>query len=448
MKRIRVRYAPSPTGLLHIGNARTAIFNYLFARNKGGDFIIRIEDTDTGRNVEHGERSQLDNLSWLGVSWDESPDKGGAYGPYRQLERLDIYKKYADLLLEAGLAYKDYKEGSEKFGLRFKVPKGKTYEFDDLVRGPTKFLSEDIEDWIIVKENGIPTYNFAVVVDDHLMEITHVLRGEEHITNTPKQIMVYEAFGWEAPIFGHMTLIVNEQRKKLSKRDESIVQFIGQYKDLGYLPNALFNFIVLLGWSPPGEKEILTEAEVISLFDTNRLSKSPSMFDKVKLTYINHEYMKLLSMEEFVELIRPFLIKAEIEIKSEEWLFSFAELLKDRTEYGAQIVDLYNEFFSEEFMLEDDAINFLKEEQSAAFVIKEFKKLLLETNFNSLLIKEAIKKTGENVSIKGKSLFMPCRIATTGAMHGPDLPKSLALLGKDLVINRINNVLKMLEENK
>lgn len=448
MKKIRVRYAPSPTGLLHIGNARTAIFNYLFARNKKGDFIIRIEDTDIERNVLHGEKSQLDNLRWLGVDWDESPDKGGNFGPYRQLERLDIYKKYADILLEKGLVYKDYKEGSNNYGLRFKVPKDKTYRFDDLVRGPTKFLSEDIEDWIIVKDNGVPTYNFAVVIDDHLMAITHVLRGEEHITNTPKQMMVYEAFGWEIPMFGHMTLIVNEERKKLSKRDQSIVQFIGQYKNLGYLPEALFNFIVLLGWSPPGEKEILTEAEIISLFDTNRLSKSPSMFDNKKLKYINHEYIKKLSLEEFIKLIKPFLINANKKIESEQWLKSFAELLKDRCEYGAQIVELHNEFFSLEFKLEEAAKQFLKEEEKVLETLKEFKRQLLKSNFSSEEVKEAIKETGINISVKGKSLFMPARIASTGAMHGPDLPKSLALLGKEIVINRINNVIDMLEDNK
>lgn len=448
MKKIRVRYAPSPTGLLHIGNARTAIFNYLFARNQKGNFIIRIEDTDIERNVLHGEKSQLDNLKWLGIDWDESPDKGGNFGPYRQLERLEIYKKYADILLEKGLVYKDYKEGSNNYGLRFKVPKNKAYKFNDLVRGQTKFLSEDIEDWIIVKDNGIPTYNFAVVIDDHLMEITHVLRGEEHITNTPKQIMVYEAFGWDIPMFGHMTLIVNEERKKLSKRDESIVQFIGQYKDLGYLPEALFNFIVLLGWSPPGEKEILTEAEIISLFDTNRLSKSPSMFDNKKLKYINHEYIKKLSLEEFIKLIKPFLIKANIKIESEQWLTSFAELLKDRCEYGAQIVDLYKEFFSLDFKLELSAKQFLTETEKSLDTIKEFKNQLLKINFTDKEIKEAIIKTGKSINVKGKALFMPVRIATTGAMHGPDLPKSLELLGKEIVIKRINNVIDMLEDNR
>src|SRR5690554_3006496 len=415
MKKIRVRYAPSPTGLLHIGNARTAIFNYLFARNKGGDFIIRIEDTDIERNVEDGEKSQLDNLSWLGISWDESPDKGGPKGPYRQLERLDIYKKYADLLLERGLVYKDYKEGSDKYGLRFKVPENKVYEIDDLVRGPTKFLSEDVEDWIIVKENGIPTYNFAVVIDDHLMEISHVLRGEEHITNTPKQIMVYNAFNWEVPTFGHMTIIVNEERKKLSKRDTDVIQFISEYEQIGYLPEAMFNFIALLGWSPGGEEEILSKDEIIKLFDPTRLSKSPAMFDKNKLAYINSRYIKMLTNEELALKTKPFLLNANIEIKSDEWLLNLVGLFKDRMHFIGEIVQLYKNFFREDFVLTDESINILKEYNSLE-LLETFKQNLynLEDFTDETKISEVIKETGKAVNAKGKALFMPTRIAATG----------------------------------
>ncbi|MDR4968465.1 MAG: glutamate--tRNA ligase family protein, partial [Acholeplasmataceae bacterium] len=257
MSKVRVRYAPSPTGLLHIGNARSALFNYLYARHFGGDFIVRIEDTDVSRNVDGGEASQLNYLKWLGLEWNESPDMGGDFGPYRQLERLDIYRRYAEELLEKGFAYKDFREDSEDYAIRFKVPKDVEYVFNDIVRGELRFQSKDVEDWIIMKDNGIPTYNFAVVIDDHLMEITHVLRGEEHITNTPKQLMIYQAFGWETPIFGHMTIIVNEEKKKLSKRDQNVIQFISEYEQMGYLPEAMFNFITLLGWSPKGNQEIL-----------------------------------------------------------------------------------------------------------------------------------------------------------------------------------------------
>ncbi len=446
MKKVRVRYAPSPTGLLHIGNARTAIFNYLFARHYQGDFIIRIEDTDIARNVETGEKSQLENLSWLGVDWDESPDKGGPYGPYRQLDRLEYYQKYGQELLEKGFAYKDYKEGSTNYALRFKVPENQVYEFTDLVRGKLSFASEDIEDWIILKENGIPTYNFAVVVDDHLMKITHVLRGEEHITNTPKQIMVYNSFGWEVPLFGHMTLIVNEQRQKLSKRDHSIVQFISQYRDLGYLPEALFNFITLLGWSPAINQEILSKTEVIELFEASRLSKSPSMFDQDKLKFINHTYLKNLTLEEFIKLIKPFLVAAKISIQDEKWLTDFASLLQDRCEFGAQIVELYNEFFTEDFIIEKKALDFLTEQENVLKTIKHFSKLLAETDFSPKMIFEAIKQTGKQLNVRGKNLYMPARIATTGLMHGPELPKMLALIGRDEVLKRIAKTIKLLED--
>src|SRR5699024_9266205 len=300
-KEIRVRYAPSPTGDLHIGNARTALFNYLFARHYGGKFIIRTEDTDAKRNVEGGEESQLAYLKWLGIEWDEGADIEGDYGPYRQIERLDIYQKYIDELLERDFAYECYmteeeleqereeqrakgqvpkysgahanlteeeiemfKQEGRKPAIRLRVPQNRTYTFRDIVRGNISIESSDYGDWVIVKKDGIPTYNFAVAIDDHLMGITHVLRGEEHISNTPRQMMIYDAFGWEAPTFGHMTLILNETRKKLSKRDQHILQFIEQYKNLGFLPEAIFNFITLLGWSPEGAEEIFSKEELIN----------------------------------------------------------------------------------------------------------------------------------------------------------------------------------------
>lgn len=343
MERVRVRYAPSPTGFLHIGNARTAMFNYLFAKHYNGDFVLRIEDTDVERNVEGGEESQMEYLHWLGIDPDEGPTNPGKCGPYRQMERLDIYKKIVDELLERGLAYKCFctqeelvsvKEMQEQAGMapmynrkcanltkdevaeketqglpyviRLKVPANKTYTWKDMIRGNISVESKDIGDWVIVKSNGIPTYNFAVVVDDHFMAISHVFRGEEHISNTPKQLMIYEMMGWEAPTFGHMTLIVNEQHKKLSKRDHSIMQYVSQYKECGYLPEAMFNFMALLGWSPENEEEIFTKEELIQQFSEERLSKSPSMFDKNKLAWVNNRYIKALSEEKFEELCLPF----------------------------------------------------------------------------------------------------------------------------------------------
>lgn len=295
----------------------------MFARHNKGTFVLRIEDTDQKRNVEGGSESQMENLHWLGIDWDEGPDKGGDYGPYRQSERKDIYNKYIQQLLDEGKAYYSYKteeeleeqreeqramgiaphytyeyegmtadeikkaqEEAEAKGLkpvvRIHIPEMETYEWDDIVKGHLSFESDTIGgDFVIQKRDGMPTYNFAVVVDDHLMEITHVLRGDDHVSNTPKQLVVYEALGWEAPKFGHMTLIINaETGKKLSKRDESVLQFIEQYRDLGYLPDAMFNFITLLGWSPEGENEIYSQREFIKLFDPKRLSKSPATFDQ------------------------------------------------------------------------------------------------------------------------------------------------------------------------
>lgn len=443
MSKIRVRYAPSPTGLLHIGNARSALFNYIYARHFGGDFIIRIEDTDVARNVKGGEESQLNNLGWLGLNWDESPDKGGEYGPYRQLERLDLYQKYANELLEKGFAYKDYREDSDQYAIRFKVPKDQMYVFDDIVRGELKFLSKDVEDWIIMKDNGIPTYNFAVVIDDHLMEITHVLRGEEHITNTPKQMMVYRAFGWDEPKFGHMTIIVNEQKKKLSKRDKNVIQFISEYRAMGYLPEAMFNFIALLGWSPSGNQEILSQEEIIKGFDPNRLSKAPAMFDKEKLAFVNSKYIKKLSVEELSNKAVPFLEKAKIEIPSEAWLYTLVSILQDRMTYIGEIVDLYHAFFHDQFHIIEEAYQFLVENQSA-HILESFKNHLTQSSFIPEDIETLIKQTGLDTNTKGKPLFMSLRIATTGDMHGPSLPVSLSLLGKERVLSRLEQTIKKL----
>ncbi|MBG0762900.1 glutamate--tRNA ligase [Acholeplasma laidlawii] len=445
MKKFRARYAPSPTGHLHIGNARTALFNYLFARHHGGDFIIRIEDTDVARNVEGGITSQLNNLKWLGMDWDEGVDVGGPFGPYNQLSRLELYKKYAFELLEKGYAYKDFKEGSEEFAIRFRVPENVLYEFDDVIRGTLKFESKDVEDWIILKDNGIPTYNFAVVIDDHYMEISHVFRGEEHITNTPKQLMVYDALGWDYPTFGHMTIIVNEDRKKLSKRDTNTIQFIEDYKNLGFLPEAMLNFLSLLGWSPKDDEEILSKDELISLFDENRLSAAPSYFDKQKLAYINSRYLKALSMDELKDLTRPFLINHGIKIKNEAWLESLLSILKDRLSYGAEITKYYDQFFHHDFVLEPAVLEEIKEFDNEV-VIKGFMDAIASVDFtDDVAINQALKDTGKALNIKGKPLFMPIRIATTGEAHGPSLPVSLSLLGKELVMKRMNKTLEVLK---
>jgi len=478
-KEVRVRYAPSPTGHLHIGNARTALFNYLFARNAGGKLIIRIEDTDAARNIEGGEQSQLDYLKWLGIDWDESIDVGGEYGPYRQSERNDMYKKLYDDLLERGLAYKCYctseeleaereaqsaqgqmprysgkcrhlssderaaleAEGREP-SIRFAVPAGKVYAFNDIVKDQVSFESDGIGDFVIVKKDGIPTYNFAVAVDDHYMNITHVLRGDDHISNTPRQQMIYEAFGWDEPQFGHMTLIVNENRRKLSKRDESIIQFIEQYAELGYLPEALFNFIVLLGWSPEGEEEIFSRDELIHIFDANRLSKSPALFDKDKLTWMNNQYVKKLSTEQVIELALPHLQKAgllptELSDEERQWAHDLIALYHEQLSYGAEIVELSAQFFNDTIEYTEEAQKVLAGEQVPE-VMTALKVQFegLET-FDAPSIKAAIKAVQKETGHKGRNLFMPIRVVTTGETSGPELPAAIALIGKERAIERI-----------
>ena len=477
---VRVRYAPSPTGHLHIGGARTALFNYLFARHHGGKFIVRIEDTDTERNIEAGELSQLDNLKWLGIDYDESVDIGGPYGPYRQMERLDIYTKHAQEMLDGGHAYKCFcttdqleaeREKQKASGIaapmyggtcrnltadevaekeaagiphtiRMRVPENVTYKVEDLVRGTVAFESKDIGDWVLVKANGIPTYNFAVVFDDHFMKISHVFRGEEHLTNTPKQLMIFDVFGWEYPRYGHMTLIVNEDRKKLSKRDESIIQFISQYKDLGYLPEAMFNFFALLGWSPGGEEEIFSHDELVKLFDESRLSKSPSMFDKQKLTWMNNQYIKKMSLDEVVDFVLPHLQEAGLvnkEMTDDEsaWARDLIALYHDQLSFGAEIVELSAQFFTDELEYDEESQAILAGEQVPE-VMTSFQAQLeaLET-FDAASIKDAIKAVQKETGHKGKNLFMPIRVVTTGQMHGPELQSSIALIGKEKSIARV-----------
>jgi len=446
MNQVRVRYAPSPTGLLHIGNARTAIFNYLFAKHHKGAFIIRIEDTDIKRNVEGGEESQLDNLKWLGITWDESDDVGGPYGPYHQLKRLDIYQKYANDLIELGYAYKEYKNKENKniFGIRFKVPKNITYQWNDLVRGSISFESSNVEDWIMIKDNGIPTYNFACVVDDHLMKITHILRGEEHITNTPKQIMIYQAFNWDIPRFGHMTLIVNEHGKKLSKRDANVDQYISMYREKGYPSISLLNFIALLGWSSPNNKEILTQPELINYFDEKRLSSAPSYFDRKKLNFLSSKHIKLMSTENLKEFIRPFLVNGGIKIKSEEWFEKLLVVFKDRLEYGSQIVSLYKRFINHPFKLNEQMEQILKQYTPISLLEAFYQRLKDLKSLNSLDIDMIISGLQRDLALSGKNLYVPLRIGVSAEEHGPNLAILIELLGKRKVLNRLQKTITFL----
>lgn len=480
-KDIRVRYAPSPTGHLHIGNARTALFNYLFARHHGGTFIVRIEDTDVKRNVAGGEENQFNYMKWLGMDWDESIDVGGEYGPYRQTERIEIYSKYAQDLMERGIAYPCYCTEDElaaereeqlargetpkysgtcrhlsaeeraakeaegrQASIRFLVPEGRSYTFNDLVKGEITFESDTTGDWVIIKKDGIGTYNFVVVIDDYLMKMSHVLRGEDHITNTLRQLMIYEAFGWEAPIFGHMTLIVNENRKKLSKRDESILQFIEQYDQLGYLPEAMMNFIALLGWSPEGEEEIFSRDELISIFDANRLSKSPAVFDTHKLNHINNVYMKKADPERIAKLAIPHLQKAgrlpeQLSSEQEAWAASLVKLYQEQMNCASDIVELSDMFFRDELVMEEEGKAVLQEEQVPAVLAALHAKLEAQADWSVDTVKSAIKEVQKETGAKGKGLFMPVRVAVSGQTHGRDLNETIVLLGRDKVLHRLKN---------
>lgn len=484
-KKVRVRYAPSPTGYLHIGGARSALFNYLYAKKFGGDFVFRIEDTDIERNIPGAEQSQLHDLIWLGIIPDESTEKPNPkYAPYRQTEKLDLYRKYAEELVEKGYAYycyetqdeidemkeeqlengvkafkydrralsytpeeiENFKKQGIKPSIRLKMESGITFKFHDLVRGDVSFNSDDFGDFVIIKSNGIPTYNFAVVIDDHIMEISHVLRGEEHLSNTPKQLQIYKYFGWEPPEFGHMTIIINPNGKKLSKRDHNILQFMSEYRKLGYLPDAIFNFLYLLGFNPDvkvdggdKEKEIFSREEAIKYFDPTKLSSSPSMFDNKRLLWTNAQYIKALSNEDYFAFIMPFIKEVKFNKEmSEDELKNISLMFKEEISNGAEIIDLLNNILTPTYALneEDKALMAL---DSSKVVLNSFKEKI--TNLNELnqdSVKNLFKSIQNETEIKGKNLYMPIRLKITGSEHGLEMYNIINILGKAEVLARIN----------
>ncbi|ATQ35824.1 glutamyl-tRNA synthetase [Mesoplasma entomophilum] len=481
MTKFRLRYAPSPTGFLHIGNTRTALMNYLFAKHYNGDFIVRIEDTDLERNVDVAIESQFENLSWLGINADESFLKPGdsKYGKYMQSQKFERYEQLANELISQKKAYrcfctteeleKDYEEQVAKgitatkysgkcaklseleiesnlklnkdFSIRFLVPET-ILNIKDFIKGDITFDSKELGDFVILKTNKIATYNFAVVVDDFDMEISHVLRGEEHISNTPRQILIYQAFGWDTPEFGHMSLIVDSTGKKLSKRSGNALFFIEQYKNQGYLPEAMFNYISLLGWSPVGEKELLTKQELISMFDDKRFSKSPSTFDMTKMKWINSQYMKALTEEQYLEFTKKFINQNEFNtsLKTAEWLNQVLLLFKKELEFAEQINNHLSIFFKD-MEISNDTFEVLRSIDESIKVIEEFKNQIngLST-WEVESIKLLIKSVSEVTNKKGKELFMPIRIAASNSEHGPSLADVIYLLGKEKVLANIAKI--------
>jgi len=475
MSKVRVRFAPSPTGPLHIGGARSALFNYLFAKQNGGDFIVRIEDTDLERSSRESEENIKNSLRWLGIEWNEGIDVGGDCGPYRQTERLDTYRAAVQRLLDEGKAYYCYcsqeeieaekeialQEGrmpnysgrcrnltteerlaKEAAGIkpviRFKVDGDEPVALNDLVRGNVAFERQNIGDFVIVKSDGLPVYNFAVVVDDHTMNITHVLRGEEHLSNTPRQLVLYEALGWEPPLYGHISLILGKDRSKMSKRHGSVS--VVAYKEEGYLPEALVNFLALLGWSPEGEEEILPFSRLLEEFSLEHVSKSPAVFDLDKLKWMNGQYLRALPAEELALLLQPYLADAGL---SGERLLLAAQMLASHIETLKQARDFLPLFIGEEVQAPDDeALAILKEETVSQVLDSFITGIELMPEFNAAGVKGLLKKVRKETGLSGAKVFMPVRIALTGCQHGPELDKLAELMGKEVLLVRLNTCRK------
>lgn len=479
---VRVRFAPSPTGPFHIGGARSALFNYLVAKHNHGKFVVRIEDTDRKRSTSESEENIKEALKWLGINWDEGIDVGGPNGPYRQTERLDIYKKYTEKLLAEGKAYycfctpeeleaekqaqlakgetpvysgkcadlpketvEQYLKEGRPHVIRIKTPKNETIELDDLVRGHVSFDSNNVGDFVIVKSDGIPVYNYCVVLDDALMHITHVIRAEEHLSNTPRQLVIYKALGFEAPKFAHVSLILGADKKKMSKRHGATS--VQQYRDMGYLPDALVNFLALLGWTPDGDQEIFSRDELIEQFTLDRVAKNPAVFDIEKLNWINFHYMKQLDEDQLYAVCLPHLQKAGYasetpDEKEAAWLKSVCAAMREHVQYGAQIVDAAKVFFTDDYAPENEETAAVLKEETVPSVLKMFRdELAALDDVTPDTVQPLFKKIQKGLKVKGKFVYMPIRVAVTGVMHGPDLNVIVALMGRDKVLARLDETL-------
>ncbi len=482
-----MRFAPSPTGPLHIGGARSALFNYILAKKYGGTFLVRMEDTDLERSSAASEENIKESLKWLGMDWDEGVDIGGDYGPYRQMERLDIYEEAVNKLLAEGKAYycfcseeeldKEREEQSargetpkyggkcremtkeeqearlargEKPVVRFKVPEHEEVVIDDLVRGRVVFETDGIGDYIIVKSDGIPVYNFAVVLDDVTMKISHIIRGEEHLSNTPRQVLLYDALGYEKPQFAHISLILGKDRSKMSKRHGSTS--VVAYREQGYLPEALVNFLALLGWSPEGEEEIFDMERLIADFTLERVSKSPAVFDLDKLKWLNGMYIRKTAPERLLEFALPHLINAGLvgEEPTEEeiaWAQMVTEALKNHISSFGELPLLIKEYQGQ-VVYGDGVLDELRELGDTAVtvmtaVLEKLEKMEAVTSESyKAMLKEIKKETG----IGGKNLFHSVRIAKTGSTEGPDMDKLAVIMGRDRMLERGQAFLTFMKE--
>ncbi len=466
MSKVRVRFAPSPTGYVHVGNARTALFNWLFARNQGGEFVLRIEDTDAERSRPEYERQLVEDLRWFGLDWDEGPDVGGPHGPYRQSERAAIYAGYVEKLIAQGGAYpcfcsaeqleterqEELKAGrqprysgrcrkltpeqvtqrkavGEAAAIRLKIVES-SFFWDDRVHGPTTISSDVIGDPVIVRSEGLPAYNFAVVIDDHLMEITHVIRGDDHISNTPRQIAVYRALGWEPPQFAHLSTILGSDRTRLSKRHGATS--MESFRTMGILPEALRNYLALLGWSPAdGKTEIMSPEELVKQFSLDHITKSPAVFDTDKLNWLNRHYMKECPPARLAELALPVLqgagrIGEQPGPDVMAWIeLVLAAVLKNISQLSelAQATKVIFEYDPQQFVAMPEFQELLAT-PAATQVLKAFiPKVLAESALTYERFREITKAVQKETGLKGKDLFHPVRMAVTGAGSGPELEK-------------------------
>lgn len=481
-KKLKVRFAPSPTGPFHIGGARSALFNWLVARHADGTFLVRIEDTDLKRSTKESEENIKDSLKWLGMNWDEGIDVGGPHGPYRQTERLDLYKTEVQRLLDEGKAYYCYCSAEEleksrkaqldagktpiydehcrhlteeekaryeaegrKPVVRLKVRKDGVFAFDDMVRGHVEFQAAGVGDFIIMKSDGIPVYNFAVVIDDAFMEVTHVIRAEEHLSNTPRQLAIYEALGYKPPKFGHISLILGEDHKKMSKRHGATS--VTEYRSMGYLPEAVVNYLALLGWTPKGEQEIFTEEELIKQFSMKRVSSNDAVFDINKLNWINFQYMKKLDADQLYDLIVPFLVKAgyvdaAVNEEKKDWLKKVIWFMKDHIYFAGQAADELKFFFEDMPKITDENVLAVMKEETSGKLLKAFIEDLkaLET-FDQAEIKKCFNACMKAQGIKGKAAYEPTRIALTGVTQGPGMFEMMELFGREKTMDRLEAAL-------
>lgn len=474
---VRVRFAPSPTGYVHVGSLRTALYCYLFAHHNKGKYILRIEDTDQTRLVEDAVENLLREMEWTGVIHDEGPSHIdnqikdlGDYGPYTQSQRLDIYQGYVKKLVEEDKAYpcfcsrerldalreagghgydghcRDLDKGDaeariragEAHVIRMKMPRNEDLVFDDLVRGRISMNSDDSDDQVIQKSDGFPTYHLAVVVDDHLMEISHVIRGEEWLSSVPKHLVLYDYLGWERPYYAHLPNILNTSRKKLSKREGDVS--VSDFREKGYLPEALVNFLALVGWNPGDDREIMSMEEMIEAFSFDRVSRSGGVFDVDKLNYMNNLYIRKTDNERLYKLLDPSLLKA----KDPEHVLQIIELVKERVDRVNDLLPYIEGFYSEELSFNEEAREALGEEHVAKLLEYFYSKLEGLENFDKEGIQASIKACQKDLGIKGKKLYMPLRIASSGQIHGPDLVTSIYLLGRKRALARLRQTQEVL----